>query len=291
MSHKYLTHAEVQQAAAQVAGKITSMSLSKVYPIPRGGIPAAYAVQHQHGALRVVDSPEEADCYVDDIIDSGATQARYTDKPFFALFDKIKNPELPWLVFPWESTIEASAEDIGVRLLQFIGEDPKREGLQETPARFLKAWKEYWGAGYGVDPGSVMKVFEDGAEGYDEMVLVKNIPLFSHCEHHICPIVGTVHVAYIPDGRIIGLSKIPRLVEIFARRLQVQERLGNQIADALMMHLMPKGCAVLIEARHLCMESRGIERIGTSTTTSALRGVFMEEPATRAEFFAMVNGR
>ena len=181
-------------------------------------------------------------------------------------------------------------EELVTKLLEFIGEDPTREGLRETPARFLKAWK-HWGKGYRENPADIMKVFEDGAEGCDSMILVKSIPLFSHCEHHVCPIIGTAHVAYVPNGKIIGLSKIPRLVEIYARRLQVQERLGNQIADALMEHLQPKGAAVMIEARHLCMESRGIERIGASTTTSALRGCFLEEPATRAEFFSMINGR
>lgn len=288
---RYLTHAEVQEAAAQVAGRMLSMDLSKAYPIPRGGVPAAYAVQHQHGALKVVDDPSEADCYIDDIIDSGATMSRYSDKPFFALFNKIRHPELGWIVFPWENTEEGSAEDIGVRLLQYIGEDPKREGLLETPARFLRAWKDFWGSGYGKNPADVMKVFEDGAEGCNEMILVKSIPIFSHCEHHLCPVIGHAHVSYIPDGKIIGLSKIPRLVDIYARRLQVQERLTNQVADAMMTYLQPKGCAVLIEAEHLCMSSRGIQMSGTTTTTSALRGCFMDEPATRSEFFSMVNGR
>lgn len=286
---KFLTHGEVQIAAKQVAHQLMAAGLSRAYAIPRGGIPAAYAVKHHYEDLKIVECPEDADCYIDDIIDSGTTSARYPGKPFVALFDKRTEGAMPWLVFPWESTVEKSAEDVVIRLLQFIGEDPTREGLQETPARFLKAWRDYWGRGYRQNPADVLKVFEDGAEGCNEMVLVKSIPLFSHCEHHLCPIVGHAHVAYIPDGKIVGLSKIPRLVEIYARRLQVQERLGNQIADALMAHLQPKGCAVLIEARHLCMESRGIERIGASTTTSALRGVFMDEAACRSEFFAMVN--
>lgn len=286
---KFLTHNEVSIAAKSVAHQLMAAGLNRAYPIPRGGIPAAYAVQQHHENLVLVDNPAQADCYIDDIIDSGATAARYTDKPFFPLFNKKAEPDLPWIVFPWEGTVEASAEDIVVRLLQFLGEDSTREGLKETPARFLKAWRDYWGRGYRQNPADIMKVFEDGAEGCNEMILVKSIPLFSHCEHHLAPIVGHAHVAYIPNGKIIGLSKIPRLVEIYARRLQVQERLGNQIADAMMEYLQPKGCAVLIEARHLCMESRGIERIGASTTTSALRGVFMDEPETRAEFFSMVR--
>ncbi len=179
---------------------------------------------------------------------------------------------------------------IAVRtILEYIGEDPDREGLQDTPKRFLKAWKNYWGSGYKLDPKDVMKVFEDGAANYDEMVLVKDIKLYSHCEHHIAPIIGVAHVAYIPNGKIIGLSKIARLVEVFARRLQVQERLTTQIAEALMSELQPLGVAVVIEAEHLCMSSRGIEKQGSKTVTSKLLGCFKEEFETRAEFMRLIK--
>lgn len=174
-------------------------------------------------------------------------------------------------------------------ILEYIGEDPDREGLEETPKRFLKAWKNYWGAGYKMDPKDVMKVFEDGADNYDEMVLVKDIQLYSHCEHHIAPIIGVAHIAYIPNGRIIGLSKIARLVEVFARRLQVQERLTTQIAEALMTELQPLGVAVVIEAEHLCMSSRGIEKQGSKTVTSKLLGCFKDEAETRAEFMRLIK--
>jgi GTP cyclohydrolase I len=133
------------------------------------------------------------------------------------------------------------------------------------------------------DPAAVLKVFEDGAEGCNEMVVVHDIPVYSHCEHHLAPIFGTATVAYIPNGRIVGLSKLPRLVDIFARRLQVQERMTNQIADAIMQHLAPRGCGVVIRARHMCMESRGIKQGGSYTTTSALRACFLL-PEVRAEF-------
>jgi len=132
-------------------------------------------------------------------------------------------------------------------------------------------------------------VFEDGGESYDQMVLVKDIPIYSHCEHHLAAIIGTASIAYIPNGKIVGLSKLSRLADMYARRLQVQERLTDQIADALFKHLEPKGVGVLIKARHLCMESRGICQQGHHTVTTALRGVIKDEPETRAEFLRLCD--
>ncbi len=172
--------------------------------------------------------------------------------------------------------------------LEAIGEDPEREGLKETPERVIKAWQE-WTVGYGQDPASVLKVFEDGAENYDELIAVSDIHFFSHCEHHLAPIIGTATIAYIPDGRIVGLSKLPRLLNVFAKRLQVQERLTVQVADALMEHVKPLGAACIIKARHLCMESRGVRSGPVWTTTSCLRGVFLEKPEVRAELMALVR--
>lgn len=169
------------------------------------------------------------------------------------------------------------------RLLESIGEDPKREGLLETPQRVAKAWEE-WAAGYGEDPAAVLKTFEDGAEGTDQLVLVRDIPVYSHCEHHLAPFFGVAHVGYIPNGKVVGLSKLTRLVNIYARRLQVQERLTNQIADALQDHLGPKGVGVQVRCRHLCMESRGVRTAGSETVTNALRGVLRTEAEARAEF-------
>lgn len=174
-------------------------------------------------------------------------------------------------------------------LAHVIGEDANRGGLQETPARVVKAW-EFWTSGYSMRASDVLKVFEDGAQGYDQMLTRKDIPLYSHCEHHMAAIFGTCTIAYIPDGKIVGLSKLDRLVEVFARRLQVQERLTTQIADAIMENLAPKGCAVYINARHMCVESRGVQNRNSETITTALRGVFLDEPATRAEFLAAARG-
>jgi GTP cyclohydrolase I len=173
-------------------------------------------------------------------------------------------------------------------LYSVIGEDATREGLRETPKRVVKAWK-HWTSGYHVDIAGLLKVFEDGAEGYDEMVVRKNIRIYSHCEHHLAPIIGECTIAYIPDGMVVGLSKLDRLADAFARRLQVQERLTSQIADALMEHLKPKGVGVHINARHMCIESRGVAQHSSDTLTSALRGVFKDQPETRAEFMALAK--
>lgn len=179
-------------------------------------------------------------------------------------------------------------EDTVKAMLLAMGDDPTRGGLVETPSRVARAWKE-WFSGYGVDPASVLKVFEDGAEGCDQLVLVKNIPVYSHCEHHMAPFFGVAHVGYIPDKKIVGLSKLNRLVDIYARRLQVQERLTNQIADALQKNLLPKGVGVVVECRHFCMESRGVKQQGTSTVTSALRGEVLNDAACRAEFMRLAT--
>lgn len=173
-------------------------------------------------------------------------------------------------------------------LLRRVGEDPNREGLHDTPDRFLKAF-DFWTSGYGQSPEDVVKTFEDGAEQCDTMVFQANLPIYSLCEHHLAPFFGLAHVAYIPYERIIGLSKIARIVDIFARRLQVQERLGAQIADCLLKLTNCEGVGVVLQCRHLCMESRGVQKAGTVTLTSALRGSFKERPEVRTEFMSLVN--
>jgi len=178
------------------------------------------------------------------------------------------------------------SEQIIRDLLKYVGEDPAREGLQDTPKRVLKAWS-FWTQGYGMDAASILKVFEDGADGCDQMVVRKNIPLYSKCEHHLADIVGTATVAYIPRGKIVGLSKLDRLVIMYSRRLQVQERLTNQIADAIQKHLNPIGVGVWVSARHMCVESRGVQHSDSTTITTALRGAMLTEPETRSEFLAL----
>lgn len=178
--------------------------------------------------------------------------------------------------------------DVIEQLLRLIiGEDSERGGLLETPARMVKAW-QHWTSGYDKNPADILKVFEDGAEGVTEMVVVRDIPIYSKCEHHLADIFGTATIGYLPNGKIVGLSKLNRLADMFARRLQVQERMTNQIADALMEHLEPLGCGVVITARHMCMESRGVQQ-SSNTTTSALRGLFKDDPTVRAEFLALAR--
>lgn len=267
----------------------------KAFPIPRGGVPAAYAVG-RHFFLEIIDDPGKADIFIDDIIDSGTTRKTWTEmypsRPFYALIDKIGVHKGTgwdkWIVWPWEGNETGSFEDNVVRLLQFVGEDAKRQGLRETPKRVAKAWKD-WCSGYTQKPEDVLKTFEDGAKGVDEMVVVKDIPIYSHCEHHLAAIFGTATIAYVPNGKIVGLSKLSRLANVFARRLQVQERLTNQIADALWTHLQPTGVGVVIKARHLCMESRGVCQQGHVTITSALRGALKDKPEARNEFMDLAK--
>ena len=174
------------------------------------------------------------------------------------------------------------------KFIMNLGEDPGREGLRDTPQRAAEAW-DYWTSGYGKTPADVLKTFTDGASGYDTMVFQSNIAIYSHCEHHLAPFFGVAHIGYIPLLKVVGLSKLARVVDIFSRRLQIQERLTVQVADALNEGLAPEGVGVILQCRHMCMESRGVEKPGTVTTTSALRGSFKKEPDTRAEFMSLVN--
>jgi GTP cyclohydrolase I len=172
-------------------------------------------------------------------------------------------------------------------MMQSVGEDPSREGLLKTPERVYKAFKFMY-SGYDEDPQEILNsaLFTSSNQ---EMVLIKDIEFYSTCEHHLLPIIGRVHVAYIPDGNVVGLSKIPRVVNIFARRMQIQEQLTEQIAEAIMSALSPKGVAVVVQARHMCMEMRGVEKINSTTTSSALRGLFKTSDKTRNEFFNLIN--
>jgi GTP cyclohydrolase I len=181
----------------------------------------------------------------------------------------------------------ASTEDLYRELLVRIGEDPKREGLLDTPARMEKALK-FLTRGYTQEVNTVLHnaLFD---VDYDEMVIVKDVEFFSMCEHHLLPFFGKAHVAYVPNGKVIGLSKIPRLVDVFARRLQVQERLTTEVADAIDEAIQPQGVAVILEAQHLCMMMRGVEKQHSATVTSAMRGVFKTQQQTRSEFLSLVR--
>ena len=179
-------------------------------------------------------------------------------------------------------------EQLFADLLVHLDEDPTRAGLLETPKRATAAWR-FWTEGRTLDPADVFKTFEDGAEGYHDLVFQGALPFWSSCEHHLAPFFGVAHIGYIPSGRIIGLSKFARLLDIFARRLTVQERITTQVADALVKYLNPLGVGVVLQARHTCLESRGVQKAGTVTHTSALRGCIKDEPSARAEFMNFVS--
>ena len=183
---------------------------------------------------------------------------------------------------------QATYEDLVREMLARLGEDPQREGLRKTPERVARAMT-WMTRGYQLDPMELLRK-ATFVEKHESMVLVRDIDLYSMCEHHMLPFFGKAHVAYIPNGRIVGLSKLARLVEIYARRLQVQERLTDQIADALQATLEPAGVGVVIEASHLCMMMRGVEKQHSKTVTSALRGAFRDDPRTRDEFLRLVQG-
>lgn len=291
-----LTHETVVSLVKNLEFAIKSMVKTKdkikVYPVPRGGVPVAYLMDKE--SFVVAESPKDADFIIDDIVDGKGTYNRYGEKypniPFLSLINKERdNLKGYWIVFPWEnSDPTASVEDSVVRMLQYIGENPNRQGLLETPKRVVKAW-EHWFGGYDKDPNAIFKTFEDGAENYDQMIVRKGIPLYSFCEHHIAPIIGECTIAYIPSKKIIGLSKLDRLVDIYARRLQVQERLTTQIADTMMNNLDPLGVGVWIKARHLCIESRGVKHQNSDTYTLALRGCMLSDASCKAEFMSLAK--
>ena len=251
-----------------------------IYGIPRGG-------QFISGVSGfAVDTPEEANIIVDDLYDSGTTyrkwKAKYPDKDFCFLFDKReKEYKGKWLEFPWEESGEKEVEENVVRLLEYFGQDANREGLKDTPKRYIKFWNEF------LSPPN-WKPTTFSAEGYDQMIVQTNIPFHSVCEHHLAPFFGTGHIAYIPNKKIIGLSKLARTLETYSRRLQNQERITNQVVDFLMKELEPLGVGCVIKAKHMCMEMRGVKKHNTFTTTSALRGVF-ENKEQKDEFFKLIE--
>lgn len=254
--------------------------LVKVYGVPRGGIAVALMIGCP------VSSPYEADVIVDDLVDSGATKKHYQQicpsVPFYTLYDKKRDFGDQWVVFPWEQSAETDVKENVTRLLQFIGEDVTREGLQETPKRYVKFLKEFT-----TPPEFNMTTFKN--EGCDDMVIVKNIPFYSLCEHHLAPFFGTAAIAYIPDEKIVGLSKLPRALEMIARKPQNQERITKDLALFINRELNPKGVAVVLTARHLCVEMRGVEKPGTETVTSSMLGVFREDVNCRQEFLQLIN--
>jgi GTP cyclohydrolase I len=290
---------DVHEQALNLAMRWKVANVTDVYGVPHGGyVPAAIVA----GTLGVplVDEPRRRTLIVDDLVDSGATMRRLVDDHPECWADALyRKPHSPtgfapkakqvsgWLVFPWEQ-IQAVAgpEDAVVRLLEFIGEDPGRPGLTDTPGRVIRSFAEMT-AGYGVDVAELLsRTFDDRC---DEMVLVRDIDFTSLCEHHLLPFTGVASVGYVPGERVVGLSKIARLVDVYARRLQVQERMTVEIAAALDLHLSPRGVGVVVRARHSCMGCRGVRKPSAEMVTSALLGVFRDKPEARSEFLALAG--
>jgi GTP cyclohydrolase IA len=290
--------------------KDARLACKVIYGIPQGGIALAMELGRLLGK-RVIDTKElpgwDKECVlvVDDVVDSGATINRFKDYVTAVIHLKVCDQKhfdfLPtfychqttddWIVYWWESTKEKSIQDNITRILQFIGEDPTRSGLLETPDRVIRSWGEIF-AGYQQDPADVFKVFDE--DGYNELVWMKNIEFYSQCEHHMLSFSGQAHVAYIANNeKVIGASKLARLVDIFARRLTTQERIAKSVTEALMTHLQPVGAACIIEGAHLCMRCRGVGKQNSIMGTSCLRGRFLEDSdagrAARAELMGLIK--
>jgi len=274
-----------------------------LFPVLRGGAIVAHALSMELDIPILSGSVHPTNIkgkilIVDDIIDSGITRKKYADFDFVALYSRSRVPDFPgagftffggtadgWVTFWWEKS-DDDANDLIVRTLEMIGEDPNREGLKDTPRRVIKSYDHLYG-GYKLNPADFMTVFNN--EKYDEIILLKDIEFFSTCEHHMLPFFGKAHIAYIPDKDIIGISKLARILEIFSRRLQVQERIGMQVIDSLNKYLAPKAAACILEAKHFCMVSRGVEKQNSMMITSALSGSFKDKPEARQELMRLIG--
>lgn len=287
-----LTWSDIQKECAALASRQGGRSFSGVYGIPQGGSPVALIVSNILD-LPILNEPDDECLVVDDLIDSGRTMSGY-NQTHDTLYRKAHSPAHlapqatlvnEWLIFPWERD-NGEPRDLVVRLLEYIGEDPTREGLLDTPKRVLKAFKEMTD-GYEKDPATILSTVFN--EDYDQMVCLHNIEFVSMCEHHLQPFRGVAAVGYVPNGKVVGLSKLARIVDAYARRLQVQERMTEQIAAAIQEHLKPLGVGVYIEAHHSCMGNRGVRKQEGKMTTQKLIGVMRDDPAARSEFMNLVQ--
>ncbi len=276
----------------EVFKRLTSIDLPEntVYGVPKGGMIAVGFLKF----AEITHDPTKATIIVDDLIDSGKTADYFITKfptaLFYALFNKQKEGISDWIVFPWEAEHPTGEDNIQqniIRQLQYIGEDSEREGLKDTPDRIVKSWSELY-CGYNKTPFDILTTFS--ADGYNQIVLLKDIEIYSMCEHHMLPFFGKAHVAYIPGKTIVGISKLARLVDIYARRLQIQERIGEQVTDALMKYLNPLGAACIIEAVHMCMRMRGVSKQESIMSTSSLKGAFFKNASARTELMQLIKG-
>jgi len=284
-----LTNSQIDKYIIILASKIDKTKYSNLYPIAMGGYPVAIKLQ-QILNLPISFELKENSLIIDDLIDSGKTVANFkNDKA--VLFSKIKRDDIiscefnfnDWIILPWEQ--KKTIEDNLIRILEYIGENPNREGLVETPQRIIKSWDKLF-AGYKENLDEKIKVFED--DKCDEMIILKDIEFYSTCEHHFLPFYGKGHIAYIPNKKIIGISKLARILEHFSRKLQIQERLANEVCNYIFNKIEPKGCIVVLEAQHFCMIARGVQKQNSKMITSSLKGVF-EKIETRDEFFNLIK--
>jgi len=279
---------EIKQRLGKVlAGFKTGEKPIRVFGIPKNGMILTAFLPKGFIAW---DDPETCNIILDDILDSGRTvnsyAKKYPKKQIIVLYNKQKE-DLGWIVLPWEDE-KKDAEDLVARQIEMLGEDSTREGLIKTPERVVKSW-QYLFSGYNKEDDVLLSAIFT-SENSDEMVILKDIEFYSMCEHHILPFYGKAHIGYIPkDNKVVGVSKLARLVEVYSRRLQIQERLTAQIANAINDALKPEGVGVVLEAKHLCMMARGVEKQNSIMTTSAMYGIFREKPETRAEFLDRIK--
>lgn len=300
MQKVLLTWGNIREMAEQMAYRIIRREEAKdgfvLYGIPRGGLYTvalvAEILQKAGAKARVTGDPKEATVFTDDIIGTGETsrkwKSRFPSTPFYTLTSN-KEYNGAWVVFPWESVqAETGPEENVTRMLQYVGEDPTRGGLLETPSRVVRSWGELY-AGYQQDPASVLKTFDEGS--HNEMVVLRDIEFYSTCEHHMLPFFGRAYIGYLPkkNGKIVGVSKLARLLDVFARRLQIQERIGQQIVQALMKYVDPEGCGCVLEAQHFCMTSRGVQKQNSVMVTNHMAGCFLERPEVKIEFLRMIG--
>lgn len=299
---------EARYVVEKMCEKISTNSTHRytsIHAVPIGGVYPATIFQERTGLPMVgKDEVKAVNTIVfDDVIGTGKTRRMFATCDFACMYDKsnfsweekaypltVSGREVytgEWLTFPWESLDEEKGPDDAVRrLIEYTGDDPNREGLEETPARVISAINELC-QGYSENPEGLMKTFP--SDGYRQMVVIKDIEFFSLCEHHLMPFFGKAHIAYIPKNRVVGASKLARLLNIFCRRLQIQERVGEQITDNLMSHLAPEGAACMIEAQHSCMQARGVSKQNSQMVTTSLKGSFLEDQKVREEFLGYVT--
>lgn len=296
-----ITYTQLLADSKELAKQIPIGKYKKIFGIPSGGIAVAVAMGEilnlellSVEELKAIENKNEV-LIVDDLVDSGLTLAKYPGFDNAVLYKKPHSPQpnfylkdIPaeWVYFPHEKE-GSGVEDHIVRIIEHIGENPLRDGLKDTPSRVVKSYNDMF-SGYKKELSEFNTCFQ--TDGYDEMVILKDIEFYSTCEHHLIPFYGKAHIAYIPNEKIIGISKLARIVDMFSKRLQNQERITSQIAEAITELLDPKGVAVILEGKHLCMMARGVNKQNSVMKTSKMTGVFLDNSnLARNELLNLIN--